>query len=80
VTATIVASNIKPEYAAPKRYAGDWVVSAYMGRAHLAVGRTVFPHEGPVQTACGRTLRRTFSAAGRAWDGCERCVAKAAPR
>ena len=74
---TIVASNVKPEYAAPKRYAGDWVVSAYMGRAHLVAAATVFPHEGPVTTACGRKLRRTFSAQGRAWDGCVRCVAKA---
>ena len=79
MTATIVASNVKPEYAAPERYKGDWVVSAYMGRAHLVKSATVFPHAGPVQTACGRKLRRTFSATGCAWDGCEVCVAKAEP-
>jgi hypothetical protein len=76
---SIVASNVKPEYAAPRRYAGDWVVSALMGRAHLVAVATVFPHSGPVQTACGRKLRRTFSVNGKGWDGCLLCVALADP-
>ena len=70
----IAAINVRPEYAAPKRYGGDWVVSAYMGRAHLVTSQRL---DGAVGTACGRILRYTFSANGRAWDGCERCVAKA---
>jgi hypothetical protein len=81
MTATIVASNVKPEYAAPERYAGEWAVSTYMGRAHLIVPGVRPTHEGmPVHTACGKTLGKWFAATGRAWDGCVRCVAVAEPK
>jgi hypothetical protein len=74
--ATITAGNVKPEYAAAERYEGEWVVSTYMGRAHLVV-RGIRPTLGAVHTACGKTLTKYFAAEGRAWDGCVRCVAQA---
>jgi hypothetical protein len=48
------------------------VIPAALGRAHLAVTKG-----GTVRTACGRILVAWFSAQGRSWDGCERCVAVA---
>jgi hypothetical protein len=70
---TIVATHVQPEYAAPKRYKGDWIVSAYMGRAH----RVKTQEYGVARTVCGKALPRWFSADGRAWDGCRQCVASA---
>ena len=76
--ATITAGNVRPEYAAAERYDGEWVVSTYMGRAHLVVPGVLPTREGrPVHTACGKTLGKWFAAKGRAWDGCQKCVKQA---
>ena len=60
---------VDPSFAAPKRYRGEWVVSADMGRAHV-----VIRNDGAVLTACGDIIRAWFSVAGRPWDGCSLCV------
>jgi len=62
----------KPEFCAAERYYGEWVISMKMGRAHLVASKN-----GTVRTACGATLVSWFSAEGRSWDGCLRCVALA---
>ena len=67
-----VANPVRPEFAAAERYAGEWVIPAALGRAHLATRKG-----STVRTACGATLIAWFSAQGRSWDGCGRCVAGA---
>jgi hypothetical protein len=69
-TVNCLGRPVAPNFAAAERYAGEWVVPAALGRSHLAVSKGA-----TVRTACGATLTGWFSAHGRAWDGCERCVA-----
>ena len=61
--------QLKPDFSAPGRYAGEWVIPARLGRAHRVVSRS----ESVAVTACGRTCVGPLPAEG-SWDGCLTCV------
>jgi len=65
-----IARRVRPNFAAAERYHGEWIIPKALGRAHLVLSRN-----GTVRTACGHRIAEWFSAAGRAWDECDVCVA-----
>jgi integrase len=65
-----IPNSVRPNFAVAERYSGEWVIPKALGRAHL-----VLTKDSKVHAVCGHHIAEWFSADGRAWDGCETCVA-----